>query len=138
MIRKGTAHWESNLNEVKGSFNKARNILKQTDYSFKTRLKDGTPETNPAELLASAHAGCFTMAVASMLTQRNIRQASLDTEAAITMEGLNITNIHLSITGLIKDITADNFNAIIKDAEKNCLISKVLNIPITSEAHLKD
>jgi osmotically inducible protein OsmC len=137
MIRKGTAHWESNLNKVKGSFNKARNILKQTDYSFKTRLKDGAPEKNPAELLASAHAGCFTMAVASVLTQRNISPASLDTEASLTMEGLNITNIHLSITGLIKDITADNFNAITKDAEKNCLISKVLNIPITSEAHLK-
>ena len=77
------------------------------------------------------------MAVAAILTQKNITPTSLDTEATLTMEGLSITNIHLSITGLVTGITADDFNTITKDAEKNCLISKVLNIPIVSEAHLK-
>ncbi len=137
MIRKATAHWEGNLKEGRGSLTTASNILKQTNYSFKTRFEDGAEGTNPEELLAAAHAGCFTMAVASFLTQKNITPTALDTEANLTMEGLNITNIHLSITGLVPGITADDFTAITKDAEKNCLISKVLNIPIISEAHLK-
>ncbi|MEY3451775.1 MAG: hypothetical protein RL711_1601, partial [Bacteroidota bacterium] len=112
-------------------------VLKQTNYSYKTRFEDGATGTNPEELLAAAHAGCFTMAVAAMLTQKNITPTALDTEATLTMEGLSITNIHLSITGKVPGITADDFIAITKDAEKNCLISKVLNIPISSEAHFK-
>ncbi len=137
MIRKATAHWEGNLKEGKGSLTTASTILKQTNYSYKTRFEDGAAGTNPEELLAAAHAGCFTMAVAAMLTQKKITPTALDTEATLTMEGLSITTIHLSITGFVPGITADDFTAITKDAEKNCLISKVLNIPIISEAHLK-
>ena len=137
MIRKATAHWEGNLKDGKGTISTESTILKQTNYSYKTRFEDGATGTNPEELLAAAHAGCFTMAVAAMLTQKNITPTALDTEAALTMEGLSITNIHLSITGSVLGITADDFTAITKDAEKNCLISKVLNIPISSEAHYK-
>ncbi|MEY3498756.1 MAG: hypothetical protein RL308_425 [Bacteroidota bacterium] len=137
MIRKATAHWEGNLKEGKGSLSTESTVLKQTNYSYKTRFEDGATGTNPEELLAAAHAGCFTMAVAAMLTQKNITPTVLDTEATLTMEGLSITNIHLSITGKVPGITADDFIAITKDAEKNCLISKVLNIPISSEAHFK-
>jgi osmotically inducible protein OsmC len=137
MIRKATAHWEGNLKEGKGTLSTESTVLKQTNYSYKTRFEDGATGTNPEELLAAAHAGCFTMAVAAMLTQKNITPTALDTEAALTMEGLSITNIHLSITGLVPGITTDDFTAITKDAEKNCLISKVLNIPISSEAHFK-
>ena len=137
MIRTAKAHWEGNLKEGKGSLSTASNILKHTNYSYKTRFEDGAAGTNPEELLAAAHAGCFTMAVVAMLTQKNITPKALDTEATLTMEGLSITNIHLSITGLVPEITEAEFTAISKDAEKNCLISKVLNIPITSEAHCK-
>lgn len=137
MIRKATAHWEGNLKEGKGYISTESTVLKQTNYSYKTRFEDGATGTNPEELLAAAHAGCFTMAVAAMLTQKNITPTALDTEATLTMEGLSITNIHLSITGKVSGITADDFTAITKDAEKNCLISKVLNIPISSEAHFK-
>lgn len=137
MIRTAKAHWEGYLKEGKGFLTTTSNILKQTNYSYKTRFEDGATGTNPEELLAAAHAGCFTMAVAALLTQKNITPTALDTEATLTMEGLNITNIHLSITGLVPGITADDFTAITKDAEKNFLISKILNIPITSEAHLK-
>jgi osmotically inducible protein OsmC len=137
MIRKATAHWEGNLKEGKGSLSTESTVLKQSNYSYKTRFEDGATGTNPEELLAAAHAGCFTMAVAAMLTQKNITPTTLDTEAALTMEDLSITNIHLSITGSVPGITADEFTAITKDAEKNCLISKVLNIPISSEAHYK-
>ena len=137
MIRKATAHWEGNLKEGKGNISTESTVLKQTNYSYKTRFEDGATGTNPEELLAAAHAGCFTMAVAAMLTQKNITPTALDTEATLTMEGLSITNIHLSITGKVSGITANDFTAITKDAEKNCLISKVLNIPISSEAHFK-
>ena len=137
MIRTANAHWEGDLKEGKGSLTTASNILKQTNYSFKTRFEDGAAGTNPEELLAAAHAGCFTMAVAAMLTQKNITPTTLDTEATLTMEGLSITNINLSITGLVTGITAEDFTAITKDAEKNCLISKILNIPIVSESLLK-
>ena len=137
MLRTAKAHWEGNLKEGKGTLTTASNILKETNYSYKTRFEDGAAGTNPEELLAAAHAGCFTMAVAAMLTQKNLTPTSLDTEATLTMEGLSITNIHLSIKGLVPGITADDFTAVTKDAEKNCLISKVLNIPIISEAHLK-
>lgn len=137
MIRKAKAHWSGNLKEGKGTLTTASNILNETNYSFKTRFEDGEVGTNPEELLAAAHAGCFTMAVAAMLTQKKITPTTLDTEATLTMEALSITNIHLSITGVIPGITADDFTTITKDAEKNCLISKVLNIPISSEAHFK-
>ena len=137
MLRTAKAHWEGNLKEGKGTLTTASNILKETNYSYKTRFEDGAAGTNPEELLAAAHAGCFTMAVAAMLTQKKITPTSLDTEATLTMEGLSITNINLSITGLVPGITGDDFTAITKDAEKNCLISKVLHIPIISEAHLK-
>ena len=137
MKRSAEAHWEGNLKEGKGTLTTASKILMQTNYSYKTRFEDGATGTNPEELLAAAHAGCFTMAVSAMLTQKDISPTALDTEATLTMEGLSITKIHLSITGLVPGITADDFTAITKDAEKNCLISKVLNIPISSEAHFK-
>lgn len=135
MIRTAKAHWSGNLKEGKGSLTTQSNILKETNYSFKTRFEEGEAGSNPEELLAAAHAGCFTMAVASMITQKNITPTALDTEATLTMEGLSITKIHLHITGIVPGMTAEEFTAITKDAEKNCLISKVLNVPISSESH---
>lgn len=137
MIRTAAAHWEGNLKEGKGTLSTQSGVLKNTNYSFKTRFEDGASGTNPEELLAAAHAGCFTMAVSSMLNAKGITANKLDTKAELTMEGLNITGMHLNITGSIPGITAEEFATITKDAEQNCLISKVLNIPITSEAHFE-
>ncbi len=137
MIRTAKAHWSGNLKEGKGSLSTPSNVLNETNYSYKTRFEDGSAGTNPEELLAAAHAGCFTMAVAAMLTKKNILPTALDTEATLTMEGINITKIHLSITASVPGMNADDFTAVTKDAEKNCLISKVLSIPISSEAHFK-
>lgn len=133
MKRTATAHWSGTLKEGKGTLSTPSGILEKTNYSFKTRF-EGDKGTNPEELLAAAHAGCFTMAVGAILTQKGLDPKSLDTEAAVSMEGLNITGVHLSITGSVSGITAEEFTAITKDAEKNCLISKVLSIPVTSEA----
>ncbi|WP_395075790.1 OsmC family protein [Flavobacterium sp.] len=137
MKRTAKAHWSGNLKEGKGNLSTESGVLENTNYSFKTRFEEGEKGTNPEELLAAAHAGCFTMAVSSMFTQKGISVTNLDTVATLTMEGLTITGVHLSISGEVPDTSAADFEAIVKDAEKNCLISKVLNIPITSEAHFK-
>ncbi|MFM9989201.1 OsmC family protein [Flavobacterium sp.] len=137
MIRTAKAHWEGNLKEGKGTLSTQSGVLENTNYSFKTRFEEGEKGTNPEELLAAAHAGCFTMAVSSMLNAKGITANKLDTEATLTMEGLNITGIHLNISGAIPGINAEEFATITKDAEKNCLISKALSIPITSEVHFE-
>jgi lipoyl-dependent peroxiredoxin len=135
MTRTAKAYWIGNLKEGKGTLTTQSGVLENTNYSFKTRFEEGEKGTNPEELLAAAHAGCFTMAVCAMLTEKGLIATSLDTEATLTMEGLNITGIHLNITGAVPGINAEDFEAITKSAEKKCLISKVLNIAISSEAH---
>ncbi len=135
MKRTAKAHWAGDLMEGKGTLTTQSGILSETNYSFKTRFEEGVKGTNPEELLAAAHAGCFTMAVTAILNQKVLKPTYLDTEAVVTMAGMSITGVHLSITGAVVGIQAAEFEAIAKDAEKNCLISKVLNIPITSEAH---
>ena len=136
MKRTANAHWQGSLKEGKGTLSSQSGILENTNYSFKTRFEEGEKGTNPEELLAAAHAGCFTMAVAAILTQKGLIPASLDTEATVTMEGLSITSVHLSISGSVTGLKAEDFLVITKDAEKNCLISKVLSVPVSSEAHL--
>ena len=137
MKRTATAHWHGNLKEGKGTLSTQSGILDKTNYSFKTRFDEGEKGTNPEELLAAAHAGCFTMSVASMLDKKGISPDKLDTNAILTLEGLAITAIHLSITGSGKDMDADAFAVVVKEAEQNCIVSKALKVPITSEAHLE-
>ncbi|WP_130735163.1 OsmC family peroxiredoxin [Flavobacterium sp. J27] len=136
MKRTAKAHWEGNAKEGKGNLTTQSGILDQTNYSFKTRFVGDEKGTNPEELLAAAHAGCFTMAVSFALMEMGLTPTSLDTEAIVSMEGFDITSVHLSITGNIEGIKAEDFVAITKNAEQNCLISKVLKIPVTSEALL--
>ncbi|UFH54073.1 OsmC family peroxiredoxin [Spirosoma sp. KNUC1025] len=136
MKRTAKAHWEGDLKEGKGELTTQSGILTKTNYSFKTRTTDGGVGTNPEELLAAAHAGCFTMAVGAALAQKGAKATALDTEATITMEGLGIASVHLVITGVVPGIEAAVFDAITKDAERNCIISKALNVPLRSEAHL--
>ncbi|MES2807954.1 MAG: OsmC family peroxiredoxin [Bacteroidota bacterium] len=136
MKRTAKAQWFGNLKEGRGEITSQSGILNNTNYSFKTRFADGETGTNPEELLAAAHAGCFTMAVSAALTEKGLNPTALKTEATVQMEGLSITSVHLSIVGEVAGISAEEFEAITKVAEKNCLISKVLSITISSEAHL--
>ena len=136
MKRTAKAHWEGTVKEGKGSLTTQSEILNQTNYSFRTRFVGDEKGTNPEELLAAAHAGCFTMAVSFALSEKGITAISLDTEATVTMDNAGITNVHLVITGKVEGISAADFEAITKGAEKNCLISKVLNVPVSSEASL--
>ena len=135
MKRTARAYWSGTIKEGKGELTTQSETLNKTKFSFKTRISEDEKGTNPEELLAAAHSACFTMAVSFALTQKGLDPTSLDTQAVLSMEGFDITGIHLSITGSVSGISADEFKAITKDAEKNCLISKVLNIPISSEAH---
>jgi osmotically inducible protein OsmC len=136
MKRTAKAHWTGTVKEGKGQLTTQSEILNKTNYSFRTRFEGGEKGTNPEELLAAAHAGCFTMAVSLALTEKGLSPEALDTEATVSMEGLSISGVHLSITGSVKGISESDFTAIAKGAEKNCLISKVLSVPVTSDAHL--
>ena len=136
MKRTAEAHWQGNLKEGKGTLTTQSGILDKTEYGFKTRFEEGQKGTNPEELLAASHAGCFTMSVASILDKKGIIADSLDTDASLTLEGLSITGIHLSITGSANGINADEFADAVKEAEQNCIVSRALKVPITSEAHL--
>lgn len=132
MKRTATAHWEGDLKTGKGNLSTQSTILNKTQYSFNTRFENG-PGTNPEELLAAAHAGCFTMQVGASLGKAGFNATSLDTTATITLEGTTITGVHLSIKGSVPNVSAEKFKEICKDAEKNCIISRALSIPITSD-----
>jgi lipoyl-dependent peroxiredoxin len=136
MKRTAKAHWAGTIRDGKGELTTQSEILNNTNYSFKTRFTGEEKGTNPEELLAAAHAGCFTMAVSNLLTEKGLTPTSLNTEAILTMENFSISAIHLSINGVVQGINSTDFEIITKAAEKNCLISKVLNISITSEAQL--
>lgn len=133
MKRTGTAHWNGNLKEGKGVLTTQSTTLNKTQYSFKTRFEEGVG-TNPEELLATAHAGCFTMAVSAVLTQAGFTPGDLDTNAVLDLDmvGLKINGIHLELKAApIEGVTAEKFNEIAEGAKANCIISKALSVPIT-------
>ena len=119
MKRTAKAHWEGTVKEGKGNLTTQSEVLHATNYSFKTRFTGEEKGTNPEELLAAAHAGCFTMAISYTLSGKGLTATSLDTEAIVSMDNAGITGIQLSITGIVPGIDADEFEAITKDAEKN-------------------
>ncbi len=133
MKRTAKAHWNGNLKEGKGEISSQSTILNQTPYSFKTRFESGIG-TNPEELIAAAHAGCFTMSVSAVLEQAGFLANDLNTEATIEVDlaNLKITGIHLDLTAsLINGVSAETFKEIAEGAKANCIVSKVLNAPIT-------
>jgi len=136
MKRTAKAHWAGSVKEGRGELTTQSEILNKTNFSFKTRFVGGEQGTNPEELLAAAHAGCFTMAVSYALTEKGFVAIELDTEATVSMDNAGITGVHLSISGNVPGLGSEKFEAITKEAERNCLISKVLSIPVSSQAHL--
>lgn len=133
MKRTAKAHWNGTLKEGKGEISTQSNTLNKTQFSFKTRFADGIG-TNPEELIAAAHAGCFTMAVGAALTQAGFTPGDLETEAILDLDmaALSITGIQLELKGTaINGVSAEKFKEIAEDAKTNCIISKALNVPIT-------
>ena len=135
MKRTASAHWEGDLKTGKGNLSTQSTTLNKTQFSFKTRFEDGVG-TNPEELLTAAHAGCFTMDIGANLAKAGFIATSLDTIATLTLEGLDVKGIHLTITGKVPKLTSQQFIEFVRGSEKTCIISKALSVPITSEATL--
>jgi len=133
MKRTAKAHWNGTLKDGKGEISTQSTTLNNTQYSFKTRFADGVG-TNPEELIAAAHAGCFTMAVGAQLTQAGFTPGDLTTDAVLDldMQTLTITGIHLELVGsAIEGVSETQFKDIAEGAKANCIISKALSVPIT-------
>ena len=133
MKRTANAHWNGTLQEGKGEITTQSTILNKTQYSFKTRFADGIG-TNPEELIAAAHAGCFTMAVGAALTQQGITPGDLTTDAILDldMQALEIKGIHLELKASIIDgVDEAKFKEVAEGAKSGCIVSKALSVPIT-------
>lgn len=137
--RNADAIWHGNLMDGTGTLSAPGGVLKNTPYSFKTRFADA-PGTNPEELIAAAHAGCFTMAFSAALGKAGFTPDSLTTHADLSMEkqgeGFAITAIHLTTRGSVPGIDAAKFVEIAEAAKAGCPVSKVLNAKITLDASL--
>ncbi len=139
MQRKASAVWKGGLKDGKGTVSSASGVLSNTPYSFTTRFEN-TPGTNPEELIAAAHAGCFSMALSAQLGGANLTPESINTSATLTMEkldsGWTITAVHLDVTAKVPGASAEAFNKAAQDAKAGCPVSKVLNAKITMDAKL--
>lgn len=138
MKRKATAIWQGNGMEGKGSLNSFSGAIKNMPYSFVTRFKneDGLEGTNPEELIAAAHGGCFAMALSFALTNAGFVPEELKVEAAVNIEFMTdhfeITGIHLDLAGKVPGITADKFEELASAAKAGCPVSRALSaVPIT-------
>jgi osmotically inducible protein OsmC len=135
MKRNATAVWSGSLKEGAGKITTQSNVLSNTQYSFKTRFEDGNG-TNPEELVAAAHAGCFTMQLTAYINEAGFNVASIETKCDIDFQNGSIVGSHLSVLARIDDIETDEFQQLVSKAEKNCPISKLLSTAITSNATL--
>jgi len=140
MQRSAQAQWRGDLKSGAGTISTASGTLSQTPYSFHSRFEQGKG-TNPEELLAAAHAGCFTMAVSAQLAQAGLKADSLDTTCTITLEktdgGFSITESHLELKARIPGASQDAFEKATQAAKSGCPVSKLYNTKITLEAHLE-
>lgn len=133
MKRTAKAHWNGTLKEGKGEISTQSTTLNNTQYSFKTRFEEGVG-TNPEELIAAAHAGCFTMAVGAVLSQQGITPGDLSTEAILDLDmaKLEILGIHLELTASVIDgVDEATFKQVAEGAKAGCIVSKALSVPIT-------
>ena len=139
MDRTASAVWHGSLKEGHGTITTQSTTLKDTQYSFKSRFEEGVG-TNPEELIAAAHAGCFTMALPAQLTSDEHPPTTLETTAAVTLEitddGPTITKIHLTTRAQVPDIEIDRFNELAKKAKEGCPISRLFKAEITLDAQL--
>jgi osmotically inducible protein OsmC len=140
MMRKATAVWRGTGKDGNGQLTSDSGVLSSTPYSFKTRF-ESEKGTNPEELIAAAHAGCFTMALAFQLQQAGLTPTELTTESAVSIEkegeGFRITRSALKLTAQVPGIDRAKFEELARNAEKGCPVSKVLNAEITLDWTLR-
>ncbi len=135
MKRTAVANWKGSGKEGKGTLSTQSTVLKQTQYSFNSRFAEGVG-TNPEELVAAAHAGCFTMKLSFVLGEAGFTPEDLTTDCAITFENGVITESHLTVKAKVPGISKEKFDASAADAKANCPISQLLKTNITMEASL--
>jgi osmotically inducible protein OsmC len=140
MKRNGSAFWTGNLKDGKGTVSSDSGVLKDTQYSFSTRFEDGIG-TNPEELIAAAHAGCFSMALSGQLGNAGLTAKSIKTKAAVTLEktdaGFTITAVHLEVNANVPEATPEAFATAANNAKAGCPVSRLLNAKITMDAKLE-
>lgn len=140
MKRNGSAVWKGDLKSGQGTVSTESGVLSDTQYSFKTRFEDGKG-TNPEELIAAAHAGCFSMALSAELGKLDLTAESIRTTAAVSLEktdaGFTITSVHLDLKAKIPGADKETFEKAANNAKKGCPVSRVLNAEITLDATLE-
>lgn len=140
MQRTASAQWKGGLKDGKGAVSTASGVLSNTQYSFSTRFENGAG-TNPEELIAAAHAGCFSMALSAELGKANITPQSVDTKCTLTFEktekGFTVTESHLEVKARISGGNKAAFDKAAADAKAGCPISRLLNTKITMSATLE-
>jgi osmotically inducible protein OsmC len=139
MNRTASAVWKGTIKDGAGAISTQSGVLKDTQYSFKTRFADGIG-TNPEELIGAAHAGCFSMALSLFLGNHGLTPESIHTTATVSLEqkdgGFSITKVHLDVHAKVPGTTAEDFEKIAEEAKANCPVSRVLNAEITLSAQL--
>jgi osmotically inducible protein OsmC len=139
MKRKASAEWTGNLKDGKGSVSTESGVLDKTQYSFGTRFESGIG-TNPEELVAAAHAACFSMQLSALLGKVGLAPDHITTTAIVTFENLErgwtVTESHLEVKASIPGSTPESFAKLAEDAKSGCLMSRLLNTTVTMEAKL--
>lgn len=140
MQRKASAVWQGNLKSGKGTISTASGTLSNTQYSFSTRFEQGAG-TNPEELVAAAHAGCFAMAFSAQLGEAGLTPDRVDTTATVTLEktaaGFEVTASHLDVKAKVPGASREAFDKAANNAKAGCPISRLLNAKITMSASLE-
>ena len=135
MKRFATANWKGSGKDGNGRSTTQSGVLNNTQYSYKSRFEDGVG-TNPEELIAAAHAGCFTMKLSFVLNAAGFTADNIDTKCTITLDNGAITESHLEVKATVPGIDATKFEESVADAKANCPVSKLLNTNITHVASL--
>ncbi|HZH91085.1 MAG TPA: OsmC family protein [Pyrinomonadaceae bacterium] len=140
MKRNAQAEWRGGLKDGRGTISTDSGVLENTQYSFSTRFEDGKG-TNPEELIAAAHAGCFSMALSGQLGNAGLTAESIKTTASVKLEktdaGFTITEVHLNVAARVPGASREQFETAAANAKAGCPVSRVLNANITMEAHLE-
>ncbi|MGO9480480.1 MAG: OsmC family protein [Candidatus Kryptoniota bacterium] len=140
MKRKASAVWSGGLKNGKGTISTDSGILSAAQYSFITRFENGKG-TNPEELIAAAHAGCFSMALSAQLEAAGLTAESINTTASVSLDkldaGFAITAVHLDVTARVPKATREAFQTAARNAKEGCPVSKVLHATITMDAKLE-
>lgn len=135
MKRTATAVWNGSGKEGAGQLSSQSTVLNKTQYSYKSRFEDGVG-TNPEELIAAAHAGCFAMKLSFVLGAAGFTPDSIEAVSVVTLDNGVITGSHLTVKAKVPGITKEKFEESAADAKANCPVSKALNMDITMEAEL--